>query len=329
MENHPDVVNESICENENFKKSICKNIMKDPPSKDIPLKESASLLISKTELTQRGYKNLKKLLSTQNVNLAPYESVTKYLKSLDVGNLRRSYCKCPDDICISVGATVQESLQLYLANDFWYEKLKLPTDTEQINFFATLKELNPSLYGHLRPDRKTLFLRLTGDNFRAAAKCPTEQISFSVLNNKETLHSPYAQMISSLWRGSESRINIEIHTAEHYAEVKGLLMNGLKITKNGNREHFNVIPILCADLCFVKEVLGKCSCTSMFGCMYCKKNIAKWNEDKLQSAPAQSIEEMKLFGEEAVKVLGKNPSHDSKQFTEFQQSHFGQYVSTT
>ena len=301
--------------------------MKDLPRRDIPIKESASLLVSRTDLTQRGYKNLKTVLASQNVILAPYESVTNYLKALDVGNFRRSFCECPDDVCLSVGGTVKESLQLYLGNDFWFQKLKFPTQDEQLNFFTILKELNNSLYGHLQPDKKTLFLRLTGDNFRAAGKMQTEQISFSVLNNKDTLHSPYAQLISSLWRGAESRLNIEIHTAEHYTEVKNLLMKGLEVTLKGKNEYFNVIPIICADLSFVKEVLGKCSSTSMFGCLYCKKNISKWDEDVLKDAPEQSIDEMSKFGEEAAKVLGRNPNHNSSNFTKFQQSHFGQYVS--
>jgi len=29
----------------------------------------------------------------------------------------------------------------------------------------------------------------------------------------------------------------------------------------------------------------------------------------------------------AVAVLGENPNHSTKQFTAFQQNHFGQYVS--
>ena len=70
--------------------SICKNVMKNPPQKDIPVKESASLLISRTDLTQRGYNNLKKILSNEQVELASYDNVTKYLKNLDVGKLLRA-----------------------------------------------------------------------------------------------------------------------------------------------------------------------------------------------------------------------------------------------
>jgi len=133
--------------------------------------------------------------------------------------------------------------------------------------------LNCSLYEHLDPNLKTLFIRLTGDNFRAACKFPTEQISFSFLHNSEMHHSPYGQFITSLFRGSESRENVETHTKLHYAEVKELLMNRFTL----NREKFNVEPFLCADLCIVKEILGKCSCTSLYGCFYSKMKISDWD----------------------------------------------------
>ena len=179
------------------------------------------------------------------------------MKELDIGNLTRSFCKCPDDVCLSIGSNVQENLAAFtLQNKFWLEKMNFPSESDQLKFFTMLKSLNGKLYDQLDPKRRTVFLRLTGDNFRAACKYPTEQISYSVLNNKEMLHSPYSQFISSLWRGSESRINIEIHTLDHYLEIKSLLTNGLRVV-NKDGEYFNILPMMCADLCFVKEVLGK------------------------------------------------------------------------
>ena len=186
--------------------------------------------------------------------------------------------------------------------------------------------MNSTLYGHLNPQSKTLFVRLTGDNFRASGKNPTEQISYSLLNNKDMIHSPYAQYISSLWRGSESRINVEIHTAEHYSEIKSLLASGLTVTFEENCEHFNILPIMCTDLCFVKEVIGKCSCTSLYGCFYCEKPIGEWDQDPRKET-LQTMSKICSDGQEAIKVLGANPKHDTAEFTKFQQSHFGQYVS--
>ena len=139
------------------------------------------------------------------------------------------------------------------------------------------------------------------------------------------IHSPYGQFITSLWRGSESRLNVKIHVSDHYNEIKELLVNGLIVDKNGSTEKFNVLPIMCADLCFVKEVIGKCSCTSLYGFFYCKKQIKDWDKDVNKAQP-QSMIEISAFGKKAMDSLGEHPDHSSKKFTEFQQSHFGQYV---
>lgn len=156
------------------------------------------------------------------------------------------------------------------------EKLKSPTQLQQEKLFALLKCLNKELYEHLDPNLRTLYIRLTGDNFRGSAKFPTEQISFLLLNNIGMLHSPYSQFIASLWRGSESRLNVKIHVSEHYNEIKELLDNGLIVDKNGSTEKFDVLPIMCADLCFGKEVIEKCSCTSIYGSFYYKKDVSNW-----------------------------------------------------
>ena len=149
--------------------------------------------------------------------------------------------------------------------------------------------MNNFLYGHLDPSLKTLFIRLTGDNFRASSKYPTEQLSYSLLNNSELLHSPYGQFIASLFRGSESRENLNTHGKAHYAEVKDLLINGY----NFNGEKFNVVPFLCADLSFVKEILGKCSCTSLYGCFFCKMLINDWGNDRPVKKDETSIEKQR------------------------------------
>ena len=57
---------------------------------------------------------------------------------------------------------------------------------------------------------KTIFLRITGDNFRAACKKPPEQVSYSILNIKDTLHSPYGQFLHTLYRGSENRESLHM-----------------------------------------------------------------------------------------------------------------------
>ena len=160
----------------------------------------------------------------------------------------------------------------------WFPKMKFLNISKSHRLFSFLKKYSPDLYGHLDSTKRTLFLRVTGDNFRAACKYTTEQMSFSVLNVEELLHSPYGQFISFLWRGCEHRENLIRHGSKFYHQLKGLLINGAELTlPNGEREEMNVIPIMCADLGYMKEILGKCLSTSKYGCYYCKKPLKEWD----------------------------------------------------
>ena len=40
-------------------------------------------------------------------------------------------------------------------------------------------------------------------------------------------------------------------------------------TVDGNAEHFNILCFSVADLCFLKDVIGVCACTSTYGCYHC------------------------------------------------------------
>ena len=60
MDKYPDLLEESIEE------------VKSPPITKIGVREGASLIISHSELSQRGNKKRKKILKSQNVELPSY-----------------------------------------------------------------------------------------------------------------------------------------------------------------------------------------------------------------------------------------------------------------
>ena len=158
-----------------------------------------------------------------------------------------------------------------------------------------------------------------------ACKYPTEQMSFSVLNVEELLQSPYGQIMSSLWRGCENRENLIRHGSKFHHQLKGLLINGAEFTlPNGEREEMNVIPIMCADLGYMKEILGKCLSTCKYDCYYCKKPLKEWDSQKVSTAEPLSTREMIASGTQGETLLGVNPDHKLREFTEFQ--HYGQYA---
>lgn len=62
MENHYDLVEESVIENDVLKTKISKVISKNPPkTTEITERNAASLILDRADLSQRGYKNMKKL----------------------------------------------------------------------------------------------------------------------------------------------------------------------------------------------------------------------------------------------------------------------------
>ena len=308
VEHHPDILDQTIDGNIGYQKHLIKNFKVNTPPVTVGLRECASLLMNRSDLSQRGYNSLKKVMATQNVILESYSNVQSFIKSLDIGKLLNHYCDCSTD-CFSCSSGLQKTLKIIFRTHFVSTRIHYPSEEQQRQLFIKLKELNSELYGNLDPSRRTVYLRSTGDNFRAAAKYPTEQISYSILNLKDLLHSPYGQFIQSLWRGSESRQNIEIHVKGHYEDLKTCVLNGISVQSNGAEETFNVVVFFCADLSFLKSVFGKCSRTSMYGCFMCKKHIKNWDEDTCKLAETHSMKEMTSLGKKALEVLGENPLH--------------------
>lgn len=213
---------------------------------------------------------------------------------------------------------------LHVSSDLLFSKFQFPNIEQQNKLFQHLKKERNSLYKGLDADKRTLFLRETGDNFRAGAHQPTEQMSFSILNLTDLINSPNGQFLSSIWRGPESRQYIKAHMKGHYKDVTQAVEQGLALTINGSFETFNVIAFCIADLCHLKETLGKCLCTAMYGCYWCRKKISAWDDSRPSTSPPQTIADMETWAKQAEKVLGENPLKGSTAYTKFQQSHFAQ-----
>ena len=69
LENHYHPVEEIIIQNEDFKKRISKVVLQNLLTKEITAKTAASLILDKADLSQRGYKNVKKILKNQDIIL--------------------------------------------------------------------------------------------------------------------------------------------------------------------------------------------------------------------------------------------------------------------
>ena len=207
IETYPNLVLEGVLEDDTMMKKISSGGNRIPISLDT--KDSAILLMNWTSLTQREYNNMKEVLKHHNVHLASYDNVSKYLKNLDVGDVSMKLCECNDD-CMSATCDLIDTVKMFVAAEPLYSKMKMCTDLGEL--FSELQKRSPVLYGNLNSELPTIFLQVTGDNFRAAKKQCTEQVSVSILNVDELLNSPYGQILLSLWRGKENRKGIKMHS---------------------------------------------------------------------------------------------------------------------
>jgi len=111
---------------------------------------------------------------------------------------------------------------------------------------------------------------------------------------------------------------IDKHVSHHSQDLEHLVASGIElVTKNGI-EYFNVVCFFVADLCFVKDVIGACSCTSTFGCYHCKLTKNDWSALKKKVGLPKNVKEMVVKGEQAFTILGNNVDHNSPLFSKTQ-----------
>ena len=128
------------------------------------------------------------------------------MKNINVGSITKLHQFDKDCVhCMGYGTSLIETLMSIVTNKLLFEKMSknFLTLEQQIKLKEYLLSKNADLYQNFDPSKKAIILRDSADNFRAAAKQPTEQCSFSIMNLRELLNSPNGQFIVALWRGGE------------------------------------------------------------------------------------------------------------------------------
>ena len=100
--------------------------------------------------------------------------------------------------------------------------MKFPEPEQQKRLFKDLHLKYPALYTNMvkhRPANQTIFLRETGDNFRAAVHQQTEQDSFTILNLHQLITSPAGQIVNGLLRSAESQETLRNHLSATYDQI--------------------------------------------------------------------------------------------------------------
>ena len=229
---------------------------------------------------------------------------------------------------MGVRTELQDTLQQIVCTEKLFSQFKFPSTEQQNRILEFLHTADKELYQNFDPLKITIFIRTTGDNFRAAAKFPTEQTSFSILNMADLANNPYGQFITSLWRGAETRNMLKLHASTHYSELSHVVSNGVSLVVNDCSETFNIVAFLVADLSFIKDIIGQCASTSNYGCYHCIMPSKQWLHDSRSEAKPKVVTEMSTYGVKRLDTLGEDASHDTKEFKTFQPKHFGQWVWT-
>lgn len=323
---YPHVIEESVDSTPSLERQFIQRLKISTRPIELDYSSTAELLIGKCSLSQRGYKSLRRILQQNNVQLPVYDKVRKFCTETDVGIIETIHvddevCKCMG-VCTSITDTLQHIVGC--------EKLKLEISffnvEEQVRIFSFLKEKDAELYKNLDPNKRTIFIRDTGDNFRAASRYPTEQTSFSILNLKKLVNCPYGQFITTLWRGSESREMLSTHVGKHYEELTKLVKHGVTLIFNDILEPFNIVAFFVADLCFVKDVIGLCSCISTYGCYHCLLKRDDWSAKSKKVGDDRSFSDISRKGDNILNILGPSPDHNSAKFKKVQLENHGQWV---
>ncbi|XP_047139031.1 uncharacterized protein LOC124814958 [Hydra vulgaris] len=308
---------------------ITETVAKTPKHIELSCSQTAELLLGQCHLSQRGYKSLSAIMSKNLIDLPTYKNVREYCLATEVGEITKIH-KDNENVCKCMGArtNLTETLQYIISCKKLLNEMEFLDTEKQEDLFTYLKQVNPKLYNSLDSTKRTLFIKNTGDNFRAASRFPTEQTSFSLLNLKKMINSPYGQFITTLWRGSESKVMLEIHVKCHYEDLTDLVLNGINLvtTDTNTVEHFNVLCFFVADLGFLKNIIGLCACTSTYGCYHCLLKKDEWSSKIKQSGEKRSIAVMAELGEKVESILGANPDHDSVLFKKTQFENHGQWT---
>ena len=322
------MVDESIEGNANYMKHMIEKLNISTQSITLTEKETAELLLGKTDLSQRGYKRLRTILLKSNVILPSYETVRKYSNNLDVGVIDFIHDKEENTCCcMDIKTSFKDTLQHIVSNEKLFQMFQFPSMDQQRKLENYLKSKDLNLYQHFDPLKRSIIIRATGDNFRAAARFPTEQTSYSILNIRELANNPYGQFIQTLWRGSEDRDMLFTHVHSHYEELSNAVKNGITLSCENGNETFNVIVFLVADLSYIKDVIGHSSSTSKYGCFQCKMPANMWIEKSKKEGPCKGMSEMVSSGLLGEQLLRRKPDKNSAMYKNFILKHYGQYVS--
>ena len=121
-------------------------------------KDTAELLFGKSDLSQRGYKQLRSILLRNNVTIPTYENVRAYCNDLNVGDIDFIHSEGSNCGCMGVKTNFAETLQCIFSSSKLYEKMTFLSEEKQEKLQEYLCSKNPLLYKGFLPSKRTILL---------------------------------------------------------------------------------------------------------------------------------------------------------------------------
>ena len=271
-----------------------------------------SMLMTRNGMSQELYKRHKKQLKTQGVILPSLRDVQAFKKTLKIP---KSW-QCNTAGCVCAIVCIKETITMILKNDKLIKRMTFMTSAAQSGVFQELKNEAPLLYGNLDESRKTIWIRLSPDNFRTAGNKNAERVSYMILNFEEDTDNPFYEIFASIWQGGETRCEFQVHCGTTdgfpyleytsrtndgiFNDFADLVVNGIKV----NGEWFNVVVLLVPDMCCLETLLGRQTGTSENGDCFCTKKLTdKKNPDHDNDIyPLRSVKTIVENGRKAEKI---------------------------
>ena len=322
MKSHADIVDNALDGTPTYALHLNERLKTQPEPVIVSPDDCGELLAGGHCLSERAYKNTRRILQSKNVHLATYYAAMACLKSLDVGTPvstgEGNHTECSQCFTWQLKDTLQRVVQV----EELFSHFHFPSEQQQQNLFHQLQQRRPDLYKNLDTTRRSIFLRQTGDNYRAALKRqPTQQMSFCTLNLQSLVNSPLGQFVVSSLRGDENRSLLRTHMAANFREVEEMAREGITEVAGAEAvESFNVV-LYVFDFSHSKEVLGRVQVTAEQG--YCQCDWPASTRHKPQQTGHTSnlgkprdFKELAYIGRQAEQTLGVDPDKHSREYTE-------------
>ena len=157
MKSHPDIVDNALDGTPTYALHLNERLKTQPVPVIVSPDDCGELLAGGRCLSERAYKNTRRILQSKNVHLPTYDAAMACLKSLDVGTPVSTgeghHTECLQCFTWQLKDTLQRVVQV----EELFSHFHFPSEQQQQNLFHQLQQRRPDVYKNLDTTRRTVF----------------------------------------------------------------------------------------------------------------------------------------------------------------------------